>query len=218
MTKVISIDFWGTLCEGNKEYSAGRLNIIAGYTKINNPALIKSAIKSVKDELFGVIDRTGLFFDGHYVCSAILSKLNYPAHKFVVNAIVSDLNRLFVDCPPVLISPLWTEYLNKWKSKHQLWVLSNTMLIDGKHMKMAMKKNGLYNFFTGSIFSGEHGYSKPNPLLYRILIQEAGVVPSEILHIGDNILTDIAGPATMGIKSLLFNKKEPFSDDYFKTI
>jgi len=218
MIKAISIDFWGTLCSGNKEYSAGRLNIIAGYTKINNPALIKSAIKSVKDELFGVIDNTGLFFDSHYVCSAILSKLNYPAHRFVVNAIVSDLNRLFVDYPPVITTPLWPEYLNKWKPKCQLWVLSNTMLIDGKHMKMAMKKNGLYNFFTGSVFSDEHGHSKPNPLLYKILIQETGLVPSEILHIGDNIITDIAGPTTVGMKSLLFNKKTPFENDTFKTL
>lgn len=218
MIKAISIDFWGTLCSGNKQYSAERLKLISAYTRVDNHELIKSAIKSVKNELFGVIDRTGLFFNGRYVCSAILSKLNCPVSETLVNTIVVELGELFIKHPPTLTTELWHENLGRWRSKCHLWVLSNTMLIDGRHMRKAMMANGLYGYFAGSIFSDEEGFSKPNPLIYKKLIQEIGVVPSEILHIGDNQFTDIAGPETMGMKTILFNRKSPFENESFKTL
>ncbi|MBD3160978.1 MAG: HAD-IA family hydrolase [Candidatus Eisenbacteria bacterium] len=58
--------------------------------------------------------------------------------------------------------------------------------------------------------SCEHGLSKQQGL-HRILIEESGVPPSRILHVGDNEEADVLGAETFGIASHWFPKNpEPF--------
>lgn len=61
----------------------------------------------------------------------------------------------------------------------------------------------LVSFFDpGAIFiSDQVGISKPNPKLYSLAAREMGLVPGEIMMVGDNPANDVAPPLTIGMLS-----------------
>jgi len=60
------------------------------------------------------------------------------------------------------------------------------------------------------VLSSEERVSKYQGL-HRVLIEKGGVPPERILHVGDNYIADIEGPAVFGIERFWFR---PFPDEY----
>ncbi len=50
------------------------------------------------------------------------------------------------------------------------------------------------------------GVAKPQPRIFEIAIEEAGVPPDQILYVGDNPEDDIKGANNMGIDAVLINR------------
>jgi putative hydrolase of the HAD superfamily len=61
------------------------------------------------------------------------------------------------------------------------------------------------------IVSAIVGAVKPDPRIFHIAIEEAGVPPSKILYVGDNVVDDIEGANNVGIDAVLINRpgREP---------
>ena len=64
---------------------------------------------------------------------------------------------------------------------------------------IAVKAAGL-NFFDTLIISGELGYCKPHPSVFRRLIEQLGVKKDQILFVGDDPVPDITGALQAGIQ------------------
>lgn len=47
--------------------------------------------------------------------------------------------------------------------------------------------------------SDQVGISKPNPKLYQFALREMGLLPSEVMYIGDNVANDIIPPKRIGM-------------------
>jgi putative hydrolase of the HAD superfamily len=65
---------------------------------------------------------------------------------------------------------------------------------------------GLGAFFTGAVSAADAGCAKPDPRIFAKLVAEAGVEPGEILHVGDDPLTDVEGARAAGLKSVWVNR------------
>lgn len=60
---------------------------------------------------------------------------------------------------------------------------------------------GLVEYFEGTevFISDQVGIAKPNPKLYRYALSEMGLLPGEVMYVGDNLAHDIAPPARLGM-------------------
>lgn len=75
----------------------------------------------------------------------------------------------------------------------------------GQSQYLKLESAGLMPFVAGRIYnSGDLGMLKPDPAIYNLALP-AGVKPAEMLFVGDNLHTDIAGAQAAGWRSIWFN-------------
>lgn len=62
------------------------------------------------------------------------------------------------------------------------------------------------HIFDPSVISGMVGVEKPDPEIYRIAVQRAGVEPTRAVHVGDSPRMDIEPSALVGITPILIDR------------
>jgi len=67
---------------------------------------------------------------------------------------------------------------------------------------------GLDKYFKFVLRAGEHGRAKPYADMYHLASQKLGVPPGEILHVGDDLTTDVGGAITSGVQACWINLRE----------
>jgi FMN phosphatase YigB (HAD superfamily) len=67
--------------------------------------------------------------------------------------------------------------------------------------------------FQFSVFSQDYSFvEKPDPRLYLIALEKAGLASDEILHVGDSLKNDVFGAAGAGIKAVWLNRDRTKGD------
>lgn len=74
-----------------------------------------------------------------------------------------------------------------------------------QRQKAKIKSSQLESYFETIVISDEVGYSKPEQEIFDIALDRLGVMASETLFIGDDLVKDVKGPQNVGIKSVWFN-------------
>jgi putative hydrolase of the HAD superfamily len=92
----------------------------------------------------------------------------------------------------------------------KLIVISNVS--SGKNLKIYMQKAEIPDCFDALIASGDVGYEKPNPEIFKIASKLSNTPLKSILHIGDKYEEDYLGASNTGLKSLLIDRKEAHKD------
>lgn len=67
---------------------------------------------------------------------------------------------------------------------------------------------GLAGYFTFVLRSGPDGRAKPYQDLYQLACQRFGVAPERILHVGDDLTTDVAGALCSGLQACWINDRQ----------
>jgi putative hydrolase of the HAD superfamily len=70
-----------------------------------------------------------------------------------------------------------------------------------------LRKAGIPNCFEAIIASGDIGYEKPNPEIFRKASKILNIPASQILHVGDKYEEDYIGAYNAGLKALLLDRK-----------
>jgi len=96
--------------------------------------------------------------------------------------------------------------LRKLQNKYFLATLANTPDQD-LHNKI-MNKNKLKKHFHLHINSEEIGIRKPDPRIFKIVLDHFKVKPKETVMIGDTPIADIFGAKGVGIHSILINRRK----------
>jgi len=71
---------------------------------------------------------------------------------------------------------------------------------------------GLNRYLNFKITSAVVGYDKPRPEIFQAAINKARVKPQEAIHVGDQYDLDIAGAQSVGIKGLLIDRNNHFTE------
>lgn len=74
-------------------------------------------------------------------------------------------------------------------------------------------KNG-YQYFDGLYISGEVKLAKYTGNLFKYIIKEHNINPKEMMHIGDNIESDVKIPCTLNINTFFFPKTTDLFNNY----
>ncbi len=61
--------------------------------------------------------------------------------------------------------------------------------------------------------SARVGFEKPHPQIFRYALEQAGVRPEEVLHVGDHLDADVAGARGVGIGPVLIDRRGRFTPE-----
>lgn len=65
---------------------------------------------------------------------------------------------------------------------------------------------GLRLYMKSIVISGAVGYSKPRPEIFNFALRDAGVAPSEAVHVGDVYEADVVGARNAGMLGILIDR------------
>ena len=78
-----------------------------------------------------------------------------------------------------------------------------------------IRKAGLEDILEFAVNSTQAGVEKPHPPIFQEALRRAAVQPAEVLHVGDQVRSDVAGARAMGMKAALLDRggwHEPVED------
>jgi putative hydrolase of the HAD superfamily len=90
------------------------------------------------------------------------------------------------------------EMLGTVKGQYPLGLLSN--FTHAPAAEKIIDRAGLSPYFDVVVISGEAGYRKPHPLIFRRFIDQLGVEENRILFVGDDSAADIVGAQQAGLQ------------------
>jgi len=88
--------------------------------------------------------------------------------------------------------------LLRLRSRYRLFALSNG--------NADLKRCGIADLFAGHITASAAGAAKPDARIFARLLDVAGVEPHQVLHIGDDPLTDVVGATRAGMQAVWLNR------------
>ena len=71
-----------------------------------------------------------------------------------------------------------------------------------------LHKVGLLDYFDTVIVSGDYGYRKPDPRLFRHALDAMGVAAEHALYVGNDMHRDIYGAREVGMKTVMFDSDQ----------
>lgn len=217
--KHFSFDLWSTLIKLNPTFKKER--DLYFYKKFNslNKSIdeVASIIRNVNYMCNSINEKTGYNIDSEEIYLMIIYQLNNSHTLFEnidIKSVYEEIESLVFKYTPILISPHTHSFLRRIKEnpENTLNILSNTTFIKGKSIRTFIDHLELSHFFNFQIYSDEVGVSKPNPIIYNILLAnieinrgDRVISKKEIIHIGDNPVADIMGAKSFGINAFQIN-------------
>jgi putative hydrolase of the HAD superfamily len=107
---------------------------------------------------------------------------------------------LFEDVPPVL------ERLRD--AGLVLGVVSNFE----EWLERLLERLGVRSFFEVRVISGVEGFEKPDPRIFRLAMERAGVDPSVSVYVGDNPEFDVDPALALGMFPVLIDRRDRYPD------
>lgn len=217
----VSFDLWLTLIKSNPEFKPRRNVLFRDFFGISNPLeQVSSAIRKFDILTNSVNEKVGRNFNTFEIYYLILDALGIDIETVTVESLEEYYNlteALLMEHKPLLLDDFIPQTLEKLQANGQtLNILSNTAFIKGKSLRAVLAHYGLDAYFTFQVYSDEIGYSKPAREMYEhaythISRLHPGIGKHEVLHIGDNPVSDYEGAIKFGFDSLLipYSTHEP---------
>lgn len=210
--KHVSFDFWNTLAVPNLEFSAARTRVIAEYYGIpeEDAKRIYTSVKNFSDT---AAELTGFGTTRENVMKLLNAQM--PKDKRlddenleILSGVIDDL---FAAFPPTIPERL-VHLVKALRSRGvTVNILSNTNFIRGETLnEVVLEPEFGENFFAFQMFSDEWDMAKPSEEFFVSMLRFArraarageGCMTYEVLHIGDNDITDISGGNGVAVQTL----------------
>jgi len=136
------------------------------------------------------------------------SKDSLELRREWTDSLVSAYNLSFREVPPYL-NPEARKALEdlKKRDKH-VGLICNTGLTSGTALRQFLADARVAEYFSFMLFSEEIGIRKPDPRIFHLAAERLCVQPCEIVHVGDNLKTDVWGAMNAGFKAVHFASGE----------
>lgn len=122
------------------------------------------------------------------------------------DSLARDLNRLYLKhrFADIELYPDVIPTLDDLRSHFTIGLLSNG--------NSYPERCGLAERFGFVVFSQEVGVEKPDPRIFHFACEQAGCTPSELLHVGNSLETDVAGANAVDAVSVWLNRSGAVND------
>ncbi len=128
----------------------------------------------------------------------------------VIRAVAFDFGHTLVDeqddalipleSRPIHLMPEVAEVLPRIPTPLAVW--ANTRTATGAELQNFLDRGGIGRFFTWVITSVDGGFRKPAPEFFAFALSTCGLARDEVLFVGNQLNTDIAGGQGYGIRTI----------------
>jgi putative hydrolase of the HAD superfamily len=195
--KAVILDYGGTLAEGKphyKEYNKALLAYIRSLGYHINLKDIQSAINTTLRNL-NKVRAKGKEQTFEEVYKLFLRKLKILEDEKILN----DLHGIFKTHYISNYFACTGEVLKELSDRYKVALISNTMS-DLPHTKL--DEAGFSKYFDLIICSSDLGIRKPNPEIFKYVLEKLGVYAEETVHVGDSVEADMEGATGVGITGI----------------
>ncbi len=126
-----------------------------------------------------------------------------------LSALVNRLGDYIVDAAVVVDGA--QEVLPVLAEHYRLGLVSNYP--SAPLVARTLERFGLLRYFSGVVVSGEFGWLKPHPDVYREALRQVDTPPERTLFVGDDLRNDVKGPKALGMQTAWFAPGEAHSAD-----
>ncbi|MBM3455174.1 MAG: HAD family hydrolase [Bacteroidetes bacterium] len=207
----ISVDFWSTLYHPNHVFSTRRVDTILdffSYANINRVGLI-NCLNEVGRQNDLLVESQGCSISKEELYKNVFSRIGLSISSSTFRPLCEALDTLFLSHKPNLIHEEYARLLARLSDKGiTMSISSNTAFVPGDLLEICMKQDGLQSFFDFMLFSDQVGFAKPSQLFFEKVFIRANdlyqnaLAKEDILHVGDNFITDIEGAGSFGFQTL----------------
>jgi putative hydrolase of the HAD superfamily len=192
--KAVFLDFGGTLAYGGidwDDYHRAVRILLASLGYDIEQSRLKKAIRASLQELRRHRAK-GLEKTNEEIYGAALRRVGIPADDDTLEMIHDAFKRHYIST----FYPCSEETLRRLAERYKLALISNTMSDQPREM---LEETGLDSLFEIIICSRDLGIRKPNPAIFKYVMDEVGVLPGETVHVGDSVEADMEGASDSGI-------------------
>lgn len=128
----------------------------------------------------------------------------------VIKAVAFDLGHTLIDEEkdatirheerPVHLMPWVSEILPQIPNPMAVW--ANTQTATGAELRSFFDRGGIGRFFAWVVTSVDAGFRKPTPQFFDFALRTCELARQEVLFIGNQLNTDIAGGEGYGIRTV----------------
>jgi putative hydrolase of the HAD superfamily len=106
---------------------------------------------------------------------------------------------------PILYPHIGTTLAALKRSGYRIGLISNTGRTWGRFLRPIQDDLGVGKYFDDRIFSDELGIRKPEPAIFETALEHLSLRPAEVVHVGDDLVADVAGSKRIGMRSVWFD-------------
>ncbi len=87
-----------------------------------------------------------------------------------------------------------------------------------RDLSQMLQQVGLYSYLDFIVGSEEAGVEKPHPPIFMAALRRAGAAPEEVVHVGDQVRSDVMGALAVGMQAVLIDRSGygPDAEDCIK--
>jgi putative hydrolase of the HAD superfamily len=214
-----SLDLWGTLIKSNPNFKIERAKyFFKQYNTLNKTIEEVAYIFRTVDVMCNAInEKTGSHITAEEMYLMVLYQLNHSLDMVAainLPLLYTSIEQLLLNYPPIAFQANTAQVLRQLKEKNgvTLNILSNTAFIKGSTLRKILDDLTFTQYFSFQLYSDEVNLSKPNPLLYQMLVKNIAslhlyhtISLQNIVHIGDNPIADIEGAMAAGLQAFQIN-------------
>ncbi|MEB5973786.1 5-amino-6-(5-phospho-D-ribitylamino)uracil phosphatase YigB [Pantoea dispersa] len=133
--------------------------------------------------------------------SVELALINAGLPAAQASAGASDVMRVFHQ---------WRSAVEMPEETHQTlaWLGERVPLVAITNGNADPQKLGIDHYFRFALRAGPHGRAKPWQDMYHLAAERLGIAPQHILHVGDDLTTDVAGALRAGLQACWINLRD----------
>ena len=97
--------------------------------------------------------------------------------------------------------PQVREVLAQLSQHYRLGIVSDGQSV---YARAELQALGLQNYFNPIVVSGDYGYRKPDPRLFKQALAVMKVNPNQAIYVGNDMYRDVFGAKQVGLKTVFF--------------
>jgi len=186
--KAVILDFGGTLSDGALDwdpYHEKLRSILGSRGYLVEMSRLKKALRGALSDLNRVRAK-GKEMTFEEVYDIFLGRLEIPGDR----EILDELHDNFRDHYRTEFFPCVEDVLKSLAERYKVALLSNTM---SDQPRILLSESGFDRYFDLIICSRDLGLRKPNPKIFKYVLEKLEVKPDEVVHVGDSVEADMIG-------------------------
>jgi putative hydrolase of the HAD superfamily len=211
--KAVTFDLWWTLIretpEGSVQTKLERIRKISQVLRSEriNPdreSLVRAydMVGEKLEALWQTYRDIGASGQVEWILDILQVPQNAPCPRQMMDRLVKAYTLPILSALPVPLDGA-VEVLAKLEERGlRMAVICNTGRTPGNVLRIILERLNLARFLSVQTFSDEVGIRKPRPEIFERALSDLGVKPSEALHVGDTLESDVVGARAIGMRAV----------------